>query len=337
VHFLSCQNEQDFLNEKEDETDSFLLKVPVEHEEIIQQLGLDITTLVDKGDDYQLEGDIMLSKNEMSSYVYQHDSTSKLKQGYIRGQLVNLINAPKITIYIDPSIPTSGIGSDWRQAVQRAVSDWNNINGTCLRFALTTSSKANITVKRTFVNNSDIAWTWLPSNGIPAKEIYVNSNFDDYPTKANTLTHEMGHSIGLLHAHQSAASQGGTVIPGMADIDNTSIMSYNRNRFLLPGFNNNDLIAIRWLYPANLPYLKVKEEWGNYVITFTNYGGIFSKWVSWSVSGASCIDPTTLMSSNSIEVKPTSILKNVPITVTAYDSGRNRAICTVTFYNKNGI
>ncbi|MFV0331414.1 MAG: M57 family metalloprotease [Dysgonomonas sp.] len=256
VIFASCQNEQDFLEEKEKEIPSYLLNVPVEHQKIIDQLGLDITTLVDKGDDYQLEGDIMLSKEEMGNYVYQPDSTG-LKQGYVGGKLVNLIKAQNITIRIDASIPQSGTGSDWRQAVIRAINEWNNINGTCLRFVYTTASTADITVKRTKSNDNNIAWTWLPSNGIPAKEIYVNSNFDNYHSKPFALAHEMGHSIGLLHAHLSAASQGGIVVPGTPDIDNASIMSYNSDRSEIR-FSNNDLIAIRRLYPANLPYLKVE-------------------------------------------------------------------------------
>lgn len=142
VIFIGCQDEQDYLEEKGKEIPSYLLNVPVEHQKIIDQLGLDITTLVDMGDDYNLEGDIMLSKEEMNDYVYQSDSTG-LKQGYVGGKLVNLIKAQNITIRIDASVPQFGIGSDWRQAVIRAINEWNNINGTCLRFVYTTASTAD--------------------------------------------------------------------------------------------------------------------------------------------------------------------------------------------------
>ena len=330
VIFTSCQNEPEFLEEKEKEIPSYLLNVPVEHQKIINQLGLDIATLVDMGDDYRLEGDIMLSKKDMNNYVYQPDSTG-LKQGYVGGKLVNLIKAQNITIRIDASVPQSGTGSDWRQAVIRAINEWNNINGTCLRFVYTTASTADITVKRTKSNDNNIAWTWLPSNGIPAKEIYVNSNFDNYHSKPFALAHEMGHSIGLLHAHLTAASQGGIVVPGTPDIDNASIMSYNSDRSVIR-FSNNDLIAIRRLYPADLPYLKVEKPpisvLGKCKITLTNYqaGGFIPKNIIWSVSLTK--GPTVHLSTTSIEVNPYYFMGKIqPFTVTASQDGR--IICMV--------
>ncbi|MDR1706821.1 MAG: M57 family metalloprotease [Prevotella sp.] len=336
IVFASCQKELDFT--EGDKATLDVSKIPIEHQQIINQLGLDIATLVDKGDDYQLEGDIMLSKEEMGNYVYRSDSTG-LKQAYVGGKLINFTKAQNITIRIDDaSVPKSGIGSDWRQAVQRAINEWNNINGTCLNFIYTTASTADITVKRTASNDNAVAWTWLPSSTVPAKEIFVNSNYDNYQFKANTLIHEMGHSIGLLHAHEGAASQGGVIVPGTPEIDNASIMSYNRDRSLLPGFTNNDLVAVTILYPANPPYLKVEKPslWKpNYKVTLVNYqAGGFSANATWSVTGGGFAsgDPNSLINKlpkNSIEVvKSTGLGAVLPFTVTAYQNGR--AICLIT-------
>lgn len=296
--------------------------------------------LVDKGDNYLIEGDIMLSKKEMKEYVHEPDST-KLKQSYVGGRLISLIKAQNITVRVDSSIPQSGIGSDWRQAIIRAIDEWNNIKGTCLNFSYTTNSKADITVKRIASSDDAIAWTWLPSGQNPAKEIFVNSNSDNYQFKANTLIHEIGHSIGLLHAHQSANSQGGIVIPGTQDIDSTSIMSYYRNRTILPGFSNQDLIAIRRLYPGNLPYLKVEKKISGfpmqayYEVTLENYeAGGFSPKVTWSVVGSKSPLPNSLIlqvPSNSLNVVPAKILGVIACNVVAYQD--KRVLCAVEIRN----
>lgn len=340
IVFASCQREIDFS--EGDKATLDLSKIPVEHQQIINQLGLDITTLVDKGDDYQLEGDIMLSKKEMGNYVYQSDSTG-LKQAYVGGKLVNFTKAQNITVRIDDaSVPQSGTGSDWRQAVLRAINEWNNINGTCLNFVYSTASTADITVKRTTSNDNAIAWTWLPSSSVPAKEIFVNSNYDNYQFKANTLIHEIGHSIGLLHAHQSAVSQGGIIVQETPDIDNASIMSYNRDRSLLPGFTNNDLVAVTTLYPANPPSLKVEKKTDffpiriYYKVTLTNYqAGGFSSTAKWKVIGGSYYNmnsiasPSLFEAYNSINIVRSNnyIITKTPTTVYASQGGRT--ICLV--------
>ena len=251
IVLIGCQNESVMDN-------SNLLNPALSNDDkaIIQQLGLDINTLVDKGDYYLVEGDIALKKELLKHYLRESeifsDKELTLKQGIAgNNRLVSLAKVKNMTIRTDASIPTSGIGSDWRTAVQTAVNAWNNVPGSCVNYVYTTAATADITVKRTYENSDNIAWTGLPSNEIPANEIYVNSKFDSYVYMANTMIHEMGHSIGLLHSHATPESQGGILIPGTPQVDPISIMSYDRDRSLLPGFSANDIAAIRYLYPNN--------------------------------------------------------------------------------------
>lgn len=325
--FFSCQSEEDYFEENKIDSE-----IPYEHQAIIRQLGLDITTLIDKGEDYLLEGSLMLSKKEMKNYILQPDTNViSPKQGYVKNHLISLIKAQDITIRVDASIPQSGVGSDWRQAVITAINEWNKVGGTCLKFHYTTASTADITVKRTTSYDNAVAWTWLPSGQKPSNEIFVNSEFDNYQYKANTLIHEMGHTIGLLHAHVNAASQGGVTIPGTPEIDNASIMSYNRDRSLLPGFSNHDLVAIRKLYPVALPEIQIKQMVSpssnpSYTISFTNYeAGGFSAYASWEVIGGEIISSPKYLPSKSILVKR----KSNRFSVTARQDGRD--ICTISW------
>lgn len=264
--FVSCQSEETFEN-KTPNTSGLDNDIA-----IIKQLGFDVSTLVDKGDYYLVEGDIGLVKKNLKQHLEEFKgyakTDSKLKQGYLSGRLVSLDNVKNMTIRIDASVPTSGTGSDWRTAALTAIDAWNNITGSCVKFIYTTSTTADITVKRAYSSQGEYAKVSdFPLNQKPSKEIIVNSMFDNnFSYKANTIIHEMGHAVGLLHTHYTPAEQGGVLIPGTPTIDDTSIMSYNRNRALLPGFNSNDLIAIRYLYPAPVGKVYFKD------INITNSG-----------------------------------------------------------------
>ena len=251
IGFVSCQNddvvdESAFINVSELENDK----------SIIKELGFDVSTLVDRGDYYLVEGDIGLIKKNLKQHLaeFKGDSyeSSKTKQGYFSGRLVSLDNAKSMSVRIDASVPVSGTGSDWRSAVQTAINAWNNISGSCIYFYFTTSSTADITVRREYSSGGEYARVSdFPLNQKPSKEIVVNSMHDNgYAYKANTLIHEMGHTIGFLHTHYTPAQQGGVLVPNTPTIDDNSIMSYNRDRSLIPGFSSNDIAATKFLYPV---------------------------------------------------------------------------------------
>lgn len=248
IGFVSCQSE--------DITDDGIETAELDDKTIIQQLGFDVSTLIDKGDYYLVEGDISLVKKNLKQHLAEfrgETDESKLKQGYLNGRLVSLTNVKNMTIRIDGvSVPTSGIGSDWRTAVMTAINAWNNIPGSCIKFNYTTASTADITVRRAYSSNGEYARVSdFPLNQKPSREIIVNSMHDNFANKANTIIHEMGHTVGFLHTHYTPAQQGGVLIPGTPTIDDNSIMSYNRNRGLIPGFSTNDIKAIHYLYPLN--------------------------------------------------------------------------------------
>ncbi len=243
---LSCQDEG--------ETNDAQTKTATIDEDIsiIKSLGLDVSTIVDEGDYYLVEGDIALNKENLRGSISSTDSSGlQLRQGVAASRLLSMANAKNITIKLDSSIPTTGRGAEWRDAVVSAIDAWNNIPGCCIKFTLTTGT-ANVTVKTAYNNtNGAIAWTDIPSNYQTANELFVNTFFNDYDYKANTIAHEFGHVVGLLHSHETPSSQeaDGIVIPGTPEIDNESIMAYSRVRSLFPGFNYYDIIAILYLYP----------------------------------------------------------------------------------------
>lgn len=287
IGFVSCQSE-DVIGEG--------VSVDVSELEndkaIIEELGFDVSTLVDRGDYYLVEGDIGLIKKNLKQHLAEFKGQGGTKQGYFSGRLVSINNAKSISVRIDGSVPTSGSGSDWRTAVQTAINAWNNISGSCVRFYLTTASSADITVRREYSIGGEYARVSdFPLNQKPSKEIIVNSMFDNnYAYKANTIIHEMGHTIGFLHTHYTPSYQGGVLVPNTPAIDDNSIMSYNRDRSLIPGFSANDIAATKYLYPVlptdyipvHVGYVKVGDTFSiplegktvqGYAASFLHLGG----------------------------------------------------------------
>jgi len=256
IAFVSCQSE-DLV----DDRTSVEISGMENDKAIIKELGFDVSTLVDGGDYYLVEGDIGLIKKNLKQHLAEFKGESvegiRTKQGYFSGRLVSLTNANNITIRIDESIPASGTGADWRTAAMTAINAWNNIPGSYIRFNYTTALTADVTIRRAFSSNGEYARVSdFPLNQKPSKEIIVNSMHDNFAYKANTIIHEMGHSVGFLHTHYTPAQQGGVRVPNTPEIDDSSIMSYNRDRSLLPGFSHNDIKAVHHFYAnPNLGYV----------------------------------------------------------------------------------
>jgi len=74
-------------------------------------------------------------------------------------------------------------------------------------------------------NAPDTAWAYLPTSDDSGGDVWVNNSDYDRPQKGNyaylTLVHEIGHALGLDHAHE-----GDTVMPASRDSMEYTVMSY---------------------------------------------------------------------------------------------------------------
>jgi dual-action HEIGH metallo-peptidase len=206
--------------------------------------GLAEKDIVFTNDGAIIQGDIMLTMPELRERVATmkkadgDPSTEHWRGNYIVSNTYNT----NIRFYIEPSVPAA-----WRTAVQGAVNNWNAVNGTRLGMSIITSASGVYT--RVFMGNEAANWVaraYLPgSNQRPGTSIEINANFNNMAAsqKLFAITHEMGHTIGLLHTNQTQ----GIFIPGTPSTDANSVM----NSFVLNwnGFTAGDVTATQILYP----------------------------------------------------------------------------------------
>jgi hypothetical protein len=173
--------------------------------------------------------------------------------------LVHLTNL-KIDVYIDPSMPTSGV-DNWRTAINLAINDWNSISNFGAHFVLTSypsSADITITSDNGALANNVVADALFPSNtGRPGNRIRVNlNNFSGLSEsqRRRNMVHELGHCIGFRHTNWETNDGGSTtyganLISGTPSVDNGSVMNGSTGSYSWNGFSYYDLVASRFLYP----------------------------------------------------------------------------------------
>jgi hypothetical protein len=135
------------------------------------------------------------------------------------------------------------------------------------------ASQANITFGMYYQDSGIGAYAWYPSasgsEGTVSGDIWLNSRYDTSPTTddtigadwaRSTISHELGHAMGLKHPGDYNAGGGGTPGPYLdAEVDNNqyTVMSYND--FPYSGADPTDymlydIATLQYLYGANTNY-----------------------------------------------------------------------------------
>lgn len=158
-----------------------------------------------------------------------------------------------------------GLSSKAQLGLEWAVNNYNRLNGSALRFNLTTGvnfDASDIVVYDNTANNpgSQGGVAGFPSNGRPFKfvQIYGLESFDTNVNE-HVITHEIGHSIGFRHSDyydrascgqtgEGVGPNGAIQLPGTPRRDLNSIM-----QACFPGnasgeFSNNDITALNSMY-----------------------------------------------------------------------------------------
>ncbi len=208
---------------------------------------------------FQVEGDITFSAESIQALPKYKKGASADKNYHTN----NLVRPRTLTI-IGYTGGRNALSNKEQTALRYAVNNYNRL-GLSIRFSLTFGTNYQNKDMVVYYNPNQSGSggsAGFPSRGNPNKFIQIygldNASVD---VNEHVITHEIGHSVGFRHTdwfsrqscgqntNEGAGSIGANPIPGTPNgYDPTSVMLACFSNNEDGEFNNNDIIALRYLY-----------------------------------------------------------------------------------------
>lgn len=225
--------------------------------EKIHAMGFDTVDMLEHGDYYLVEGDVLLPK---SLFDEMAEEPVEERQWHTN----NLCTTSTIFVGWASDLPQV-----WIDATKEAMTEWNNLLGCRITFV---EHQSNYDI---YIDNDDDILNFytiaaasypLPS-GAPGPTIIINTDFDylycnfhatsNIPPRAalRNMVHEFGHCIGFRHTNWQALGEpvgleGANLINGTPQTDDISVMNGETGCLFWSGFSPDDIEAAETLYPA---------------------------------------------------------------------------------------
>ncbi|WP_316802054.1 M57 family metalloprotease [Pedobacter nototheniae] len=189
----------------------------------IKDLGFPASSIVDNGNEYIVEEDILFPKN---MEVPTSTGGAKTEQ-YYTGSIVNSTNKVNIRVFVDPSM------TSMNSEITSAIAQWNGVAGSTLRFNIVTSGTYDILIKNEALTAPPgyvtCGMAEFPSAGKAGTLVRINKTAiagNSFAQRARTICHELGHCISFRHTNWSAQGESSaTNVPGVTGTDASSLMN----------------------------------------------------------------------------------------------------------------
>jgi hypothetical protein len=227
---------------------------------LIAGIGFDTTSVIESGEYYVIEGDILFYKDINK---YKDDNLSKTDQ-FRTTQIIK--NGMIIKIFLDESDNWGSLKSVISGAVDNTVQAFRVLNSGLVFTRIYSASNCNIRIDQSG-RPTGCGEAGFPTNGSPYGQIDINElvvyhNSGNMTTLqlTNLISHEVGHCLGLRHTDylnnnaERNDPSGAIKIPGTPDTDPLSLMNLYACK-KDAGFSRHDRIALQKLYPPKLQYL----------------------------------------------------------------------------------
>ncbi|HYG20651.1 MAG TPA: M57 family metalloprotease [Ohtaekwangia sp.] len=224
----------------------------------IISLGFEEENIVEEGDQYVVEGDIVFAKNMQIDKRDLSKSNARQKQAqWTSLALVRRDLQSVLTISIIPGVSSGGeeIG-EFLPEIQAAVDQWNAVPNSNLHFTVgynLPTGSYNMSIRGyDLVSRCGQAGYPNPNTHTPGSITLDKAQVAalSFERRVKTIMHEIGHAVGFAHTNYVAAGETGVEIAGAAGPDANSV--FNAGECLAGGgtvLSSKDKIAIRILYP----------------------------------------------------------------------------------------
>jgi len=214
VVIAACKKNQETLTPEPQET----VKNTDEVLQHIKNLGFPESSIVDNGNEYVVEEDIIFPKNmEIPA------NTGLKTEQYYTGSIVNATKKLNIRIFVDASMTSMS------SEINSAIAQWNAVPNSTLRFSVVTTAPYDILIKNENLGNGVCGQGQFPSVGSAGALVKINKNYiagNSFAQRARTICHEFGHCISFRHTNWSAIGESSaTNVPGVTGTDASSIMN----------------------------------------------------------------------------------------------------------------
>lgn len=231
--------------------------VPQEAIHKLQALGFGIKGVKMSGTNYLVEGDIMISPEELATMQPNQTKEHIIGPTGEHYRSYNLVSTPR-TI----KIKTKDLTSRMKDGLKWAIGNYNDL-GIGIKFQIISSGTPDITIQK--VSGDGIASAGFPkSDGRPYPNVYFYSRMKKWDKHVieHVMTHELGHCVGLRHVdyydrsiscgsggNEGAGSTGAVHIPGTPTAtDKSSVMEACFKGNENGEFSSYDKVALKYLY-----------------------------------------------------------------------------------------
>ncbi|MCD8741207.1 M57 family metalloprotease [Mucilaginibacter roseus] len=257
--FNSCKKEPSV---KSNEAVEKPIKTAIDY---IKSLGFRESEIKDIGENYLVNEDILFSKKQVEELLKKNNNKLRVDQYGSQNYLGLLSN---VIIKIDPSM------NSYVNEINSAITQWNNVPNCRVKFIIHNGqgvpyAPPNVTITNGSLGTNTCGAAYYPMNGAPGNQIWINlavTTSMSFDQRQRTVTHELGHTIGLAHTNWFAVGDAGSGTTGNGAKYNTthilgtptgydyvSLMNSGECSYGATQLSDYDKIAVQFIYPENPP------------------------------------------------------------------------------------